>query len=448
MTTDMTTDQHLEQLFEFLRIPTISALSQHDHDMKRACLWLKEAFEKIGFDSDILPTAGHPLVYAESMAAGEDKTTLLIYGHYDVQSPDPLEQWTSKPFEPEVRGNNIYCRGVADDKAQLYAWIAAVGEWVKSGKTLPVNIKFLIEGEEEVGGHNLETFIGQNQSLLKADICLISDSHCLSEDQPVIDYGLRGIVYAELDVRTFARDVHSGIYGGNVLNPIQVLAEMLAKLKNDDHLISIPGFYDHVRQLSDLEQQELDASPLSTEQVIAETGAKMVTGEKGYSVAARAGARPSLDVHGIWGGYQDDGAKTIIPAEAHAKVSMRIVPHQTSAEIAELFEKYIKRLTPEGVDVQVRFLSNGEPILMDRHTHFFKKAELAYQKAFGKTPIYELSGGSIPVTAMFKTLLNLDCILMGFGLPDDGLHSPNEKMSIAMFEKGITTCKEFIATFE
>jgi len=444
----MTTAQHLDTLFELLRIPTISAQSQNDNDMHHACEWLHQRFTAIGFDSDILATAGHPLVYAECMSAGPDKTTILIYGHYDVQSPDPLEQWTSKPFEPEIRGNNVYCRGVADDKAQLYAWIAAVDDWATSGKSLPVNIKFLIEGEEEVGGDNLEKFIGQNQSLLKADICVISDSHCLSEEQPIIDYGLRGIIYTELHLASFARDVHSGIYGGNVFNPIQVLAEIIAKLKNDEHRISIPGFYDLVRQLTDVEQRELNESPFGVQQILSETGAKAVAGEPDFSVAARAGARPSLDVHGIWGGYSDEGTKTIIPASAHAKISMRLVPFQTAEEIFEKFEKYVRRLTPEGVDIDVQYLSGGEPILMDRYNHFFQKAERAYTSAFGKTPLYELSGGSIPVTAMFKTLLNLDCILMGYGLPDDGLHSPNEKMSISMFEKGIKTSTAFLAQFE
>jgi len=441
----MPIDHHLLALFELLRIPTISGQSEHAEDMMKACKWLKHAFEKIGFMSEILPTGGHPLVYAEHLHAGPDKPTVLIYGHYDVQSPDPLREWTTKPFDPEIRGSNIYARGVADDKGQLYTWIAAVGDWLEEHKRLPANIKFLIEGEEEVATHNLVEFIGENQSLLQADICFISDSHCLSEDQPLIDYGLRGIVYAEISVHTFPRDVHSGIYGGNVYNPLEVLAKILSQLKDERHLVTIPGFYDRVRELSREEALELAESPFNEEQIMRETGAKAVVGEVVYSPAARAGARPTLDVHGVWGGYSGEGAKTIIPAEAHAKVSMRLVPYQSADHIFQRFERYVLSLAPDGVDVDVHHLSSGEPILMDRDNKFFKKAELAYKKVFGKKPLYQLSGGSIPITATLKTLLNMDSVLMGYGLPDDGLHSPNEKMSVSMFKKGIETNKELLS---
>lgn len=439
----MNKNKHLDNLFELLRIPTISAQSEHNKDMISACKWLENKLKQLGFDSRSLPTNGHPVVYAENLSAGKDKPTILIYGHYDVQDPGDLKQWTSDPFEPEIRSGNIYCRGVADDKGQLYTWIAATEEITSSGK-LPVNIKFLLEGEEEIGSVNIDNFVEANKSLLEADVCLISDSHCLSEEQPLIDYGLRGLVYVELKVKSFTRDVHSGMYGGNVYNPANVLALIISKLKNDEHKILIPGFYENVRELSVKEVDELAHSQFGTQEILEETGAKEIAGEQGFSVAARAGARPTLDINGIWGGYQGEGSKTIIPAEAGAKISMRIVPFQTSQEILEKFSSYVKGITPSGVDISIELLSTGEPILMNRESKYFEAAENAYKKVFGNKPVYELSGGSIPITATFKTLMDMDSVLMGYGLPDDGLHSPNEKMSLTMFEKGVKTNIEFL----
>lgn len=440
----MSQNRHLEELFELLSIPTISAQTKHNTDIKKACSWLSNKLTNLGFKTNILPTAGHPVVYAERLDAGADKPTILVYGHYDVQSPDPLDQWESDPFKPEIRSGNIYARGVADDKGQLFTWIAAIEEILEKDKRLPVNIKFLLEGEEEVGSYNLDNFVESNTSLLKADICVISDSHCLAEDQPLIDYGLRGLTYTEIRIKSFAKDVHSGTYGGNVYNPATVLAQIIAKLKDENHNILIPGFYENVRKIEKDEVEELAHSKFGVESILQETGAKEVAGEQGFSVAARAGARPTLDVNGIWGGYQDEGPKTIIPAEAGAKISMRLVPFQDSRDIFEKFEKYVKSITPDGVDIDIKMLSAGEPILMNRDSKYFKSAENAYQKIFGAKPVYELGGGSIPVTATFKNLMNMDSILMGYGLPDDGLHSPNEKMSLSMFEKGIKTNIEFL----
>ncbi len=439
----MNSQKYLTELFELLSIPTISAQPKHVPDMERACKWLRAKFEDLKFTADILPTNGHPVVYAEYLKV-KDAPTVLVYGHYDVQSPDPLAEWSSEPFKPEIRSGNIYGRGTADDKGQLYTWIAAIEELLQKKGNLPVNMKFLLEGEEEIGSENLDAFIADNRPLLKADICVISDSHCLSETMPVICYGLRGLIYIEVHVTTLPKDVHSGIYGGNVLNPATVLSQMIAKLKDENHKILIPGFYNNVRKLSDSERKELKRYPFTEKEVIAESGAKVVAGEKEFTVQERAGARPTLDVNGIWGGYLEEGPKTIIPGSAHAKISMRLVPNQSSAEIFEKVSNYLKEITPHGVEVEIVSLSGGEPILMDTSSRYYKAAEKAYTKIFGTKPIYELSGGSIPVTATLKNGLAMDSVLMGYGLPDDGLHSPNEKLSVAMFEKGIQTNIKFL----
>lgn len=434
-------EKYKPDLFEFLTMPTISAQSQYSKDMTKACKWLSEKLTQLSFQTKIMPTGGQPLVYAENLQAGKDKPTIIIYGHYDVQAPDPLEEWVSNPFEPVVRNGNMYGRGTADDKGQLYTWIAALSEIGK----LPVNIKFLIEGEEEVGSSNLDNFIKKNKKMLKADICVISDSHNLSRKQPLIAYGLRGLVYVELNIKTLSKDVHSGSYGGNVLNPVNELIKIISKLKNDKHEITIPGFYQNVRKLSKVESTNLKKFPFTAANVIEETGALEVVGEKKYSVQERVGVRPTLDVNGIWGGYQQEGAKTIIPAKAGAKISMRLVPNQSSEEILKKLQTYIKKITPKGVKLELTMLSDGEPILMDIKSKYFEAAKDAYKAVFGQKPLFALEGGSIPVTATFKNLLNMDSVLMGYGLPDDGLHSPNEKLAVSMFEKGVKTNIKFIS---
>lgn len=440
----MNINDHLGSLFEILSIPSISAQSKHKKAMDKVTLWLKNKFESLGFKSEILPTAGHPLVFAEPTSYNQRLPTILIYGHYDVQSEDPLKEWISEPFKPEIRSGNIYGRGAADDKGQLYTWIAAIEELRTMNDELRTNVKFLIEGEEEVGSKNLTEFIQDNKALLKADVCVLSDTHCLTETQPLIDYGLRGIVYTQVSIKTLSKDVHSGIYGGNVLNPANVLAQIISKLKDENHKVLIPGFYDHVRKLGVLERRKLSQLPFKEAQVTNETGAKAVVGEKGFSVHERAGARPTLEINGIWGGYQGEGPKTIIPGEAHAKISMRIVPNQSSDEIYKKFEKYVKKTTPKGVDIQVDLISTAEPVIVNTESRYFKNAEKAYEKVFGKRPLYELSGGTIGVVADFKNILGIDSVMMGYGLPDDGLHSPNEKLSLKMFEKGIKTNIEFL----
>jgi len=439
----MNKNKYLKELFELLEIPTISAQKKHDPDIKKACEWLKNRLKNLNFTVDVLETKGHPVVYAENLNA-KDRPTILVYGHYDVQSPDPLEEWVSDPFKPEIRSNNIYARGVADDKGQFYTWIAAIDKLLQSNKSLPVNIKFLLEGEEEVGSKNLDDFVENNSSLLTADLCVISDSHSLSETTPLLTYGLKGLTYMEVKVKALARDVHSGLYGGNVLNSANTLAQIINKLKDENHKVLIPGFYDDVRKLSAKEKADLNKFPFDDKDIMQETGAKKVVGESGYSIVERAGARPTLDVNGIWSGYTAEGPKTIIPAEANAKISMRLVPHQNDEDIATKFEKYVKKIAPSGVEVSVKMLSGGLPIIMNRNSKFYKAASASMEKTFGNKPLYELSGGSIPVTATLKNLLGIDSILMGYGLPDDGLHAPNEKMSISMFEKGINTNIEFL----
>lgn len=437
-------ETHLKNLFELLSIPSISAQTEHDSDIQKTCDWLTKKLSSLTFNAKTLPTAGHPVVYAENLDAGQEKPTILIYGHYDVQAADPLDEWTSDPFKPEIRANNIYGRGTADDKGQLYTWIAAIEEIITEHKVLPVNIKFLLEGEEEVGSKNLDNFIEENTALLKADVCVISDSHCLSEEQPLIDYGLRGIAYMEVHVKTLSKDVHSGLYGGNVINPANLLAHVISKLKNEEGFITIPGFYENVREISPKERQKLAEFPFGEHEVKEETGATQVVGEEKFTVMERAGARPTLDVNGLWSGYSGEGPKTIIPASAHAKISMRLVPHQTSDEIIKKFTDYVQSLIPEGVELEITCISSGEAAIMDTESTYFKSAEKSYKEIFGKLPLYSLSGGSIPVAASFKRLLQIDSILMGFGLPDDGLHAPNEKLSLTMFEKGIKTTKSFL----
>jgi acetylornithine deacetylase/succinyl-diaminopimelate desuccinylase-like protein len=446
---DKNKDIFLEELFELLRIPSISAQSEHDEDTKDAALWLKKNLEKVGLENvAVMETEGHPVVYADYLKH-KDRPTVLIYGHYDVQSPDPLDEWKSEPFEPEIREGNIYGRGTADNKGQLFTHVKAIETLLNVEGELPVNVKFLLEGEEEVGGPSLDKFIEDNKKLLKSDICVISDSHALSETQPLIDYGLRGIVYMQIDLSIMPQDAHSGSYGGNIPNASMELVNILNKLKDEEtNKILIPDFYENCRVLDNKELEELASSPLSEKSIKNETGVKAVFGEEGFDIGVRAGGRPSLDINGMHSGYTMEGAKTIIPAKASAKVSMRIVPNQTADEIKDKFIKYIKEIAPDYVDISMEYISGGEPIIMDKDNKYFKFAEIAMEEAFGNKPIYELQPASIPVTATVKHILDIDSILMGFGLPDDGLHAPNEKMKLDMFYKGIETSLRFFKAFK
>ncbi len=430
----------IQELFDFLSIPSISAKKENKKDIKKASFWLFKKFKSIGLNSKIFQTKGNPIVYAEKIN-NKERPTVLIYGHYDVQSPEPLEEWSSPPFQPEIRKGNIYARGSSDNKCQLYTWISAIE---KTPQNLLPNIKFVVEGEEETGSENFETFIKKHKKLVKADICVISDSHCLSENQPLISYGLRGLAYFELQINTLSKDVHSGLYGGNVANPAIILCQLISKMKDENGYILIPHFYDRVRKLSPKEKKILKELPIKEEDIISETGALKVFGEKGFSIHERAGARPTLDVNGIWGGYIEEGQKTIIPASASVKISTRIVPNQKPSEIEKIFKSFVLKNTPKTAKVKIQTLSLSEPVIMNIENPFFRKAESALEKVFGKKPIYELSGGSIGAASVIKNKLGTDCILMGYGLPNDGLHAPNEKFSLKMLEKGIKTNIEFL----
>jgi len=430
-------------LFELLRIPSISAQSDHQKDMVKAAAWIHKKLTSLGLKSNILSTKGHPVVYAELMANSK-WPTILVYGHYDVQDHGNPGEWSSNPFEPEIRNGNIYGRGVADDKGQLYTWIAALSDLRASRFKLRTNIKFLIEGEEEIGSRNLEEFVDKNKSLLASDICLVSDSDCISENDPVITYGLRGIIYFEISIKTLPKDVHSGTYGGNVLNPIEVLSNLLSGLKNNERKILIPNFYKNLRKIPIQEKRRLNHYPFGEREIKKETGAKVVVGEKGYTIQERAGARPALDINGIWGGYQGEGAKTIIPQKAQAKFSMRIVPLQNPKDIIKNTKNYFLKNTPKGAEFHLKVLAADSAVLVNTTNKYFGLAEKAYKKVFGKKPHYHLHGATIPVGGMLKRALNIDTVYMGYGLPDDGLHGPNEKFSLGMFEKGIQTNSEFL----
>lgn len=437
---------NFDELSSFLAIPSISGELSYRDDMEAAVNWLCGKLNSIGFRAERMETKFNPVVYAERMV-DEKKPTILIYGHYDVQSPEPLDKWESEPFKSEIRNGNLYARGVADDKGQVYCWIKGVEEALQLGE-VGVNVKFLIEGGEEIGSAGLAEFVEENKDLLKADVCMISDSHSLSETQPLITYGLRGLAYMEVEVKTAEKDAHSGTYGGVIYNAIDVLTKMISALKDEKGKILIPGFYDKVRILSEEEKSELAKFPFGEAQIKEEIGALTVFGEEGFSIPVRAGARPTLDVNGIWGGYAGEGPKTVIPCVAGAKISMRLVPGQSAKEIEQKFKKYFKKIAPDGVEVKIKSISGAEAVLLEKESRFFEAAEVAFEKVFGNKPLYELAGGSIGVVADFKNILGIDSVMMGYGLPDDGLHSPNEKMSLTMIEKGIKTSKEFLMSFE
>ena len=441
-------EKQLNELKQLLAIPSISAQSEHKKDIQTAANWLAVHLKKIGMEHvKIVKTKGHPVVYADWLKA-KDKSTVLVYGHYDVQSPDPLEQWKSPPFIAEVRKGNLYGRGTADDKGQFFAHLKSIEAILQTQGSLPVNVKIMLEGEEELGSVHLAEFVDKNKKLLEADVCLISDSHMASPTQPLMEYGLRGIVYTQVELSTMPRDAHSGSYGGNIPNPAIELALLVSKLKDEkSQRVLIPGFYDGVRRLALRERFELRKSSITRKTILDETGVKKTVGEMGFFEAERAGARPTLDVNGLWSGYTGEGQKTIIPARACAKISMRLVPHQDSADIAKKFTRYVKAIAPKYADVDVKILSASEPILMQKDNKYFKMAEKALKEVFGNSPRYELQGGSIPVTAILKDKLGIDSVLMGFGLPDDGLHSPNEKLNLDMFYKGIECSARFLTSF-
>jgi len=394
---------------------------------------------------EVCPTAGHPIVYGEKIIDPK-KPTVVVYGHYDVQPADPVNLWTTPPFEPVVRNGKIYARGSCDDKGQVYMHIKAF-ELMMRTNTLPCNVRFMIEGEEEVGSANLGDWIKANKSRLTGDIILISDTSIVANDIPSIEAGLRGLSYVEVEVTGPNRDLHSGVYGGAVANPIQVLCEMIASMKDENQHITIPGFYDKVLELSKTEREDLNRTPFDLDEYKKDLGVEDVLGEKGYTTLERTGIRPTLELNGIWGGYTGEGSKTVLPSKAFAKISMRLVPNQSSDEITKLFADHFKKIAPKSVKVEVRPHHGGEPVVTPTDSVAFKAASMAMEQTFGKKPIPTRGGGSIPIVALFEKELGLKSVLMGFGLDSDLIHSPNENYGLFNFYKGIETIPLFFKNF-
>src|SRR5579871_3325973 len=432
-------EQFLEGLIRLLKVPSISTLPEHKSDVRAAATLLADEFRAMGMQRvEVIEgkEGQNPLVYAEWLGA-PGKPTLLFYGHYDVQPPDPLDEWSSPPFEPSVRDQNIYARGSSDDKGQTYIQLKAVEGFLKSLGRLPVNIKFLIEGEEEVGGEHIEAFVPKNPEKLRADAAIICDTEMFAPELPTITTGLRGLVYTEVEARGAAQDLHSGMYGG-APNPVQALAEIISRLKGPDGKIRIPGFYQHVERPSARERAAWKRLPFKEKEFLKkEVGAKALTGEKGYSVLERLWARPTLEVHGIRGGFTGEGAKTVIPAVATAKISMRLVPAMNPKEVIRQFKEYVKKITPPGIQTTVRILSSAPASVVSTENRYIQAAAEAMEQVFKKKTVYIRSGGSIPIAGLFDRYLKTPVIMMGFGLPDDRLHAPNEKFHLPNFYRGI-----------
>ncbi|TLU97863.1 dipeptidase [Dyadobacter luticola] len=435
-------DRFLNELLDLLRIPSVSADSKFKGDMLKAAEFVKESIQKAGADrAEIYETAGHPVVYGEKII-DPALPTVLIYGHYDVQPADPYELWNSPPFEPVIKNERIYARGACDDKGQFYMHIKAL-ETMLATDSLTCNVKIMIEGEEEIGSSNLGTFVNANKEMLKCDTILISDTSIIANDVPSIETGLRGLTYVEVEVVGANRDLHSGVYGGGVANPINVLCEMIASLKDENGHITIPGFYNDVEDLTPEQRDALNAAPFDLDEYKKDLGIDDVLGEKDYTTIERTSVRPTLDVNGIWGGYIGEGAKTVLPSKANAKISMRLVPHQTDDAILELFTKHFESIAPASVKVKVTPHHGGLPYVTPTDSLEYKAAELAMEESFGKKPIPTRGGGSIPIVALFEQELGCKSILMGFGLDIDALHSPNESYGLFNYYKGIETIPLF-----
>ena len=436
----------LDELLELLRIPSVSTDSKFKPDVWNAAKYLKDKLISAGADRvHIYATEGYPIVYGEKIIDPE-LPTVLVYGHYDVQPADPLELWISPPFEPEIRDGKIYARGACDDKGQMYMHFKAFEAMMETG-TLTCNVKFMIEGEEEIGSNNLAPFVRENKSMLEADVILISDTGMISNEIPSITVGLRGLSYLQVELTGPNRDLHSGLYGGAVANPLNVLSKMIASLTDENNRITVPGFYDNVEEIPAEEREEMAKAPFSLEQFKSDLDIDDVEGEVGYSTIERTAIRPSLDVNGIWGGYMDEGSKTVIASKAYAKISMRLVPNQTSEEITEKFTKYFESLAPEGIKVKVTAHHGAEPVVTPTNSIAYQAASNAYEATFGRKPIPTRGGGSIPIVAMFKEELGTDTVMMGFGLDSDAIHSPNEHFGIFNYMKGIETIPLFYKEF-
>lgn len=445
-------ERFLNELLDLIRIPSVSADSRHKADMVKTAEFVKKSLIDAGADkAEICETAGHPIVYGEKII-DPAKPTVLVYGHYDVQPPDPLNLWHSGPFEPVIKKTDlhpegaIYARGACDDKGQFYMHVKAFESMMKTN-TLPCNIKFMIEGEEEVGSSNLGKFLEGNKEKLKADVVLVSDTALVANDTPSIDVGLRGLAYMEVEVVGPNRDLHSGVYGGAVANPATILCKMIASMHDENNHITIPGFYDKVATVTDADRKALGEIPHSDDEYKKDLGVKALWGERGYTTIERTGIRPTLEVNGIWSGYTGEGAKTVLPSKANAKISMRLVPNQNSHEISKLFEDHFKKIAPDYVQVTVTPHHGGEPVITPTDSIPFMAASKAMEKTFGKKPIPTRGGGSIPIVALFEKVLGLKTVLFGFGLDSDNLHSPNEKYGLFNFYKGIETIPYFYQYF-
>ena len=443
---DNNKERFLNELLDLLRIPSISADVKYSADVNRAAEFVKAQLITAGADKvEICPTKGYPIVYGEKIIDAK-LPTVLVYGHYDVQPADPLDLWNSPPFEPVIKDGNIYARGACDDKGQMYMHVKAF-EMMLKNNVLPCNVKFMIEGEEEVGSVNLESFAENNKTKLKSDVVLISDTSMLSNDIPSITSGLRGLAYMEVEVTGPNRDLHSGVYGGAVANPINVLCDMIASLQDKDGRITIPGFYDDVQEVSKEERDQMAQAPFDLNEYKKHLDINDVKGETGYSTLERVSIRPTLDVNGIWGGYIGEGAKTVLPSKANAKISMRLVPNQKSEKIMTLFEAHMKKIAPPYVKIKVSPHHGGEAAVTPTDSIAYKAAAKAMEKTFGKTPIPLRSGGSIPIVTMFEKVLGIKSVLLGFGLDSDAIHSPNEKYGLFNYYKGIETLPYFYQYF-
>jgi acetylornithine deacetylase/succinyl-diaminopimelate desuccinylase-like protein len=437
-------DTHLKELKDLLSIPSISALSEHKQDITRAAEWLARALEAAGLENvKIMPTTGNPIVYADWLHA-DSNITALVYGHYDVQPVDPLELWQTPPFEADIREDKIYARGASDDKGQIFMHIKAVEALLKTEGKLPVNIKFCIEGEEEVGSPTLEPFVEQNKELLAADVLVISDTPMLEKGKPAICYGLRGLCALQIDVKGANGDLHSGIYGGGVANPLHALASIVASMHDENGKVAVEGFYDKVTPLTEEERQAFRDLGYDEETLKKDLNVSELYGEEGFSFLERTWARPTLEINGIYGGFQGEGIKTVLPSEAHAKLSCRLVGEQDPKEIQELIEKHVHKHTPAGVQVKVTRMDTGRPFQIPYDHPAIQAAVRAYEKAYGTPAALTRMGGSIPIVEGFGRLLHIPVVLMGFGLPSENFHAPNEHFHLENFDKGLVTICEYL----
>jgi acetylornithine deacetylase/succinyl-diaminopimelate desuccinylase-like protein len=435
----------IAELKDFIRFPSVSAQPQHAGDLQRCAAWLADHLHQIGLEGvQVIPTRLHPIVYADWRRA-PGRPTVLIYGHYDVQPVDPLHEWGTSPFEPVVRGNNLYGRGASDDKGQLFVHVKALETYLCTIGKLPVNVKCLFEGEEEIGSPNLPSFLARNTDALAADVAVLSDMRILAPDRPAITYALRGALSLELAVNGPEQDLHSGNFGGAVHNPLQALCEITASLHDVNRRVAIPGFYDHVRQGSEKERAYMIRTGPSDAQILRDARAEKGWGERGYTLYERTALRPALTVNGITGGYQGSGVKAVIPARAMTKLNIRLVPDQDPSEIDRLFRRHVARLTPPTVRSTIRTYLRAKPVLVNRNHPAIQAAAIAYRKGFGTTPVFLRSGGTIPVVNTFQETLGIPIVLMGFALPDDRMHAPNEKFHLPNFYNGITTSICFLA---